>query len=94
MKSKQQQGQKIMTDIRRILIDDWDPIGIRGVGPDDEYDSYIGGLYRLLTKNPNENEIVEHLYSIEKIQMGSTNQDREGLRTVAKKLLRVNLSFE
>ncbi len=36
-----------MQAIRRILVDDWDPIGIQGAGPEDEYDAYIGGLYRL-----------------------------------------------
>ena len=76
------------------MIDEWDPIGIKGVGPDDEYDSYIGGLYRLLTKNPTDDEIVEYLYSIEMVQMGSTIKNKEGLRAVAKSLLEVNLSLE
>jgi len=83
-----------MTDIRQILIDDWDPIGIKGFGPDDEYDSYIGGLYRLLTKKPTEDEIMEYLYSIEIDQIGSTIKDKEGLRVAAKKLLKVNLSLD
>jgi hypothetical protein len=32
--------------IRRILMSEWDPIGC-GV-PDDEYDSYIGTIYRMM----------------------------------------------
>lgn len=83
-----------MTDIRQILIDDWDPIGIKGSGPDDEYDSYIAGLYRLLTKKPTEDEIMEHLYSIGIDQIDFTIKDKERLRAAAKKLLKVNLSLD
>ena len=30
--------------IRRILLDHWDPIGLAGIMPDDEYDSYIPAI--------------------------------------------------
>jgi hypothetical protein len=91
MGSKQEKAQKIMNDIRRILIDDWDPIGIKGFGPDDEYDSYIGTLYRLLSQKPSEDEIMDHLYSLETDQMGLSIKDKGVLRAVAKKLLGVNV---
>ena len=91
MKLRQQQGRKIMSDIRRIFIDDWNPIGIKGLGPEDEYDYFIGGLYRLLTQKPSEDEVMDHLYSLEIDQMGSTIKNREDLREVAKKLLGINV---
>jgi len=34
--------------IRAILLEEWDPIGIRAKGgPDHEYDRYIDGIYAL-----------------------------------------------
>lgn len=91
MATKHQKSKKIMNDIRQILNDEWDPIGIKGFGPDDEYDSYIGTLYHLLTNRPSEEEIINLLYSFETTQMGSTIEDKENLRAVAKKLLEVNV---
>ena len=36
-------------EIRRVLVDVWDPIGIKDVGnAQDEYDAYIGGLFHIL----------------------------------------------
>jgi len=83
-----------MDAIRRILIDDWDPIGIQGAGPEDEYDSYIAGLYRLLIRKPSENEIIEHLRATTMVPTGSTRKDRKKLETVARKLLGVNLALQ
>lgn len=91
MESKQQRAKKITSDIRQVLVDDWDPIGIKGFGPDDEYDSYIAGIYRLLLKNPNEDEIVDHLCSIEIEEIGSTIKEKNQLRSVAKRLLGITV---
>lgn len=83
-----------MDSIRRVLFDDWDPIGIKGFGPDDEYDHYIGGIYRLLTSRPSEDDIIEHLFKIETGHMGAGLKDKEGLRPIAKKLLAINITVE
>ena len=70
-----------------MLLHDWDPIGIRDV-PDagDEYDSYIGGVYRLLASGVSEDELVEHLWRIETVTMGLSSPDRDKLRPVARRL--------
>jgi hypothetical protein len=54
--------------IRTILLTDWDPIGC-GV-PDDEYDSYIGGIYGLMQNGATAESLARHLNSIESESMG------------------------
>lgn len=61
--------------IRRILMSDWDPIGC-GV-PDDEYDSYIPVIYRMLQDDADAVRLSAHLYQLETANMGLRgNKDR------------------
>ena len=92
--AQQKQGRRIMEAIRRILVEAWDPIGIRGSGPDDEYDAYITGLYRLLIREPTEAEVVAHLDSITMVPQEPTSATKRKLRTVARKLLGVDLAIQ
>jgi hypothetical protein len=59
------------TTIRRILREDWDPIGVKESleAPDDEYDFYIDGVISLLRSNASAEDIAEHLLAIEKKEM-------------------------
>jgi hypothetical protein len=44
----QRRAKAIQESIREILLRDWDPIGVNDVPEaQDEYDSYVGGVYRL-----------------------------------------------
>jgi hypothetical protein len=44
-----QDSRRIRAAIRQVLLDVWDPIGIKDVKEaQDEYDSYLGGIYELL----------------------------------------------
>jgi hypothetical protein len=45
--------------IRRILHQDWDPIGC-GV-PEDEYDGYVWPVYALLIRNAGREEVTANL---------------------------------
>jgi|SoiMethySBSTD1v2_1073268.scaffolds.fasta_scaffold488199_1 hypothetical protein len=40
-------ARDIQDRISRILFEDWNSIGFKDDLPSDEYDSYIGGVYRL-----------------------------------------------
>jgi len=93
MKSKEKRAAEIQEDIRQVLLKDWDPIGVRNE-PDlkDEYNSYIGKIYRRLASKASEADIVELLYKIEKEEMGSS-PDEERLRPVAGKLFKLNVSL-
>jgi hypothetical protein len=89
MKDRNKKALEIQETIRQIFLNDWDPIGINGFGPSDEYDSYIGSIYRLLVSGASEYQIIERLYQHQTVDMGM-NADREKLKPVAEKLKRVN----
>jgi hypothetical protein len=61
--------------VHEVLIRDWNPIGC-GV-PDDEYDSYIPGICRLLREGADEIKIGAHLENLQTVNMGLCgNKDR------------------
>ena len=75
------------------MLRDLDPIGVSDVPEaQDEYDSYVGGVYCLLASGASEDEIIEHLYRIESDTMKMPAADREGLRGVARKLIELSVS--
>ena len=94
MKTKKQRGQEIKQEIHDILWNDWDPIGVRGFGPEDEYDFYIGGVYRMLTSKAPRESLFTHLQKIQTDSMGIPTVDREILNTVVDKLLNLDVSIE
>ncbi len=56
--------------IRQVLLEEWDPIGIADEPlAQDEYDGYLGGIYDLLELGKAEAEIVTRLHFIETINM-------------------------
>lgn len=66
--------RKIQDKVRRVLMDEWDPIGVDGF-PDaaDEYDRYIGGIYGLIQRGALVGEISAHLRRLEIDEMGMVN---------------------
>ena len=58
-----------------------------------EYDAYVGAVYRLLASGASEDEIIEHLYSVESDTIGMPAADRECLRGVARQLRGLNVSL-
>jgi hypothetical protein len=49
-------------ELRQLLMDRWDPIGVRE-SPEaaSEYDGYFGGVMQLLRRGAAAQEIAEHL---------------------------------
>jgi hypothetical protein len=74
--------------VRRILRDDWNPIGIDAL-PDDEYDAYIGGVYRMLKSGAREEDLADHLNRIETDWMLCPRDEKAELSAVPRKLLAV-----
>ncbi len=92
---KKQQGRSVQDTIRQVLLREWDPIGIKDVPESqDEYDAYIGGIYRLLARGATESQIVEHLDRIESEQMSWSRPDKDELLPVARKLLSLNVRLK
>ncbi len=70
----------IRSRIRRLLMEEWNPVGVKDV-PEaaDEYDSYIGGMFELLERNASGHELAEYLRCIEMDRMGLVNASGEPL---------------
>lgn len=56
-------SRQIHVQIRYVLLGGWDPIGIRNEpNAQDEFDGYIGELYKLLRSNAPDTALVDYLY--------------------------------
>jgi hypothetical protein len=77
-------------ELRRILMDDWDPIRVRGV-PEaaDEYDSYLGPIGARLRDGKSADEIAAYLTDVEENRMGLgfSEAARQRNATLARRLL-------
>lgn len=63
MSTQKQSALAIQKSIGEVLLSDWDPIGVNDVPEaQDEYDSYVGDVYRMLASGCSEDELVEHLW--------------------------------
>ncbi|AYA68351.1 hypothetical protein CDG62_08390 [Acinetobacter sp. WCHA55] len=52
--------------INKILIKDWDPLGIyRNPALQDEYEEYLPSLFRFICEQASETEIFEYLWWVE-----------------------------
>ena len=83
----------IQDSIRQVLYRDWYPIPVPDL-PEDEYDSYIAPVYRILIGSRSEQELVEYLFRTGEGIMGATptpSPDYEDLRPVARKLLELDV---
>lgn len=92
MEKQRKKAIEIQKSIRQILFYDCDPIAINDIAPDDEYNSYVGGIYRLLASGADEYKIIEHLHQLETTSMHSDG-NRDRLKSVAEKLMKLNVSL-
>ncbi len=79
--------------VRSVLIDDWDPIGVRDI-PEaaDEYDSYAVPIYTILRQHRSEDALLDYLrWMTEHMGLPAS---RDSLRPIASKLLQVDLSHD
>ncbi|QNI36772.1 hypothetical protein [Edaphobacter albus] len=66
-----QKSRELRVEVRRILMDQWDPIGVKDEpNAADEYDSYLGDILLLLKGNASVEEIANYLKGIETDRMG------------------------
>ena len=78
-----QQLRRIRMDIRRVLLNVWDPIGVKDEpNAQDEYDCCVGHLVTLLTRGASDDEIVDYLWERGTEHMGLSLHREELYRTV------------
>lgn len=64
-------SRRMRAQIRRVLLEVSDPIGIRDEpNAQDEYDSYVGRLYELLVGNASDAELSDFLHGVAHDRMG------------------------
>jgi len=65
------ESRRIRAEIRRVLLEVWDPIGIKDEpNAQTEYDGYLGQVYELLVGGATDSEITERLLYIVQERMG------------------------
>jgi hypothetical protein len=69
--------------IRRVLLDQWDPAGVRDE-PDahDEYDGYALALYGLLARGATDDDLAEYLAEVSMVWLGLGKSTAHSLRSV------------
>lgn len=73
--------------IRRILLDEWDPLEVsNALEAQDEYDSYVPSIFGLLVHDESEERIFGYLWKIETEHMG-LNGNRRRTEKVVKSLI-------
>ena len=72
-------------EVRKILMSDWDPIGVEGViEAEDEYDTYIDQILSLSSQGATEQDVANHLMMVTKDLMGLEPNDERILKAAAK----------
>ena len=63
--------QRGARELRRILMEEWDPIHVREVAEAaDEYDGYLGPVASRLREEASAEEIASYLTEVEEVRMG------------------------
>jgi hypothetical protein len=72
------ESRRIRVAIRHVLMDVWDPIGVKDEpNAQDEYDGYLGGVYELLVTGASDESIEDHLWRIvtERMELSAKKSD-------------------
>jgi hypothetical protein len=79
--------------IRRVLLEEWDPIGVRGEpAAQSEYDGYALALYGLLARGATDDDLAEYLAEMTMFWMDLGADTRDSLGTVIHALRRIGVS--
>jgi hypothetical protein len=86
------ESRHIHAQIRHVLLNVWDPIGVRDEpNAQDEYDDYVGKLYELLiTKAPDE-ELIDYLHWAAHDQMGFDAATKSDMLETVEALRKISL---
>ena len=91
MTLRDDRARAIQESIREALLREWDPIGVFDEpSAQDEYDSYVGGIYRLLAGGASAEDIAAHLAKIQTDTMGLPASG-ERLLGVARRLKQIDV---
>lgn len=75
--------------VRDVLRADWNPVGVYGL-PEDEYDSYVWPIVRLLQQGADEAVLIKHLHEVELLYFNRDTSEAK-LKPVAQLLRRLGI---
>lgn len=85
------ESRRIRTEIRRVLLNVWDAIGIGDqANAQDEYDCCLGTIYHLLTDGASNEKIRDYLWTQATEHMG-WNVRKEAMTPTVEALRKINL---
>jgi len=90
---RKDRGLEIRAAIRAVLFKQWNPIALTDERMVDEYDAYIAPIYRILVTSRDQKQIIETLMRIERDEIGTALSDSNKLRSVATRLLELNVTI-
>lgn len=80
--------------IREALLKEWDPIGVsKRPEAQDEYDSYVPAVHKLLIARKSKHEIFDYLWWLETEHMGLVGS-RQATEHFAERLLKIPKEIE
>lgn len=89
-----ERATEIQNEIREVLFQGWDPIGLSDNPKlNDEYDSYIGSVYRILASSRSAEKLIDYLFEAENETIGMMTENSEHLIPIAQKLLRIDVNL-
>ncbi len=94
MDQRMKRAREIQDAIRTILLQDWDPVKVVDEpGAQDEYDGYVGSVYRWLVLGSSPEEVAERLVALERDTFGFSTSPK-ALLPVATKLCALNVQLD
>jgi hypothetical protein len=86
-------SRRIRVQIRHVLLEIWDPIGVKDEpSAQNEYDGYLGEVYELLTRQASDEAIQDHLWRIVTEGMGLDAAKRSDMLDTVNALRRIPLT--
>ncbi len=87
-------AREYQTTIRKILLKEWDPIGVADIPEaQDEYDSYVPHIYSQLIHHKSEEEVFNNLWQIETDHMDLCG-DRQRTEKIVKRFMELRDQIE
>jgi len=87
------ESRQIRVQIRHVLSEVWDPIGIKDEpNAQNEYDGYIGKLYDLLVSHADDSQFIDYLFWAVHDHMGLDAASRSDMETTVEALTRIPLA--
>ncbi len=82
---------ELLEAVKRILWEEWDPIGVNDIAPDDEYDSYAFRVLVMMKEGRSEKEVADYLNWVAAEHMSLGGHGRNDVilrdaRSVARKI--------